>query len=112
VRPGITGLWQVEARSNAQFSAYERLDMHYLDNWSLTLDFRIILATAEQIAVTMLMLPLRPLVRASAVDSVDLRDDDVVIDLRQRFGQAMANREKRAKEAGEQITQSEPYSAD
>ena len=35
VRPGITGLWQVEARDNPAFDAYQRLDLHYVENWSL-----------------------------------------------------------------------------
>lgn len=40
LRPGVTGLWQVEARSNVNFSAYRRLDRHcatanrYLRCWS------------------------------------------------------------------------------
>ncbi len=49
VRPGITGLWQVEARDNPDFSAYKRLDLHYVENWSVTFDFIIILQTAESI---------------------------------------------------------------
>jgi lipopolysaccharide/colanic/teichoic acid biosynthesis glycosyltransferase len=56
MRPGITGLWQVEARDNPSFSAYRRLDLFYVDNWSVTLDIVIMLATVEQViarAVTM-----------------------------------------------------------
>jgi lipopolysaccharide/colanic/teichoic acid biosynthesis glycosyltransferase len=45
VRPGLTGLWQVEARHNPSFNAYRRLDLHYVDNWSLALDVRILLST-------------------------------------------------------------------
>ena len=48
VRPGITGLWQVEARDNPAFDAYQRLDLFYVENWSLALDLVILLATAEQ----------------------------------------------------------------
>jgi exopolysaccharide biosynthesis polyprenyl glycosylphosphotransferase len=47
VRPGITGLWQVEARDNPSFLAYERLDLFYVDNWSLGLDLTILVATVE-----------------------------------------------------------------
>lgn len=47
VRPGITGLWQVEARDNPDFSAYRRLDLHYVENWSVTFDLVIMLQTAE-----------------------------------------------------------------
>ncbi len=74
VRPGITGLWQVEARSNASFAAYRRLDLHYVENWSLGLDLRIILATIEQLAVGVLTLPLH-LLGGKPIDGViDLRD--------------------------------------
>ncbi len=48
VRPGITGLWQVEARDNPAFDAYQRLDLFYVENWSLALDVVIMLGTAEQ----------------------------------------------------------------
>ena len=48
VRPGITGLWQVEARDNPAFDAYQRLDLFYVENWSLALDTVIMLGTAEQ----------------------------------------------------------------
>lgn len=50
VRPGITGLWQAEAGDNPSFFAYERLDLHYVENWSLGLDLAILLATAEAFA--------------------------------------------------------------
>jgi exopolysaccharide biosynthesis polyprenyl glycosylphosphotransferase len=49
VLPGITGLWQVEARDNPSFEAYHRLDMFYVDNWSIALDLVIIVGTFEQI---------------------------------------------------------------
>jgi len=44
-KPGITGLWQLEARDNPSFHAYRRLDLLYVDNWSIGLDLYIILAT-------------------------------------------------------------------
>ncbi len=56
VRPGITGLWQVEARDNPNFSAYRRLDLFYVDNWSLLLDVMITLGTVEQVIARMLRL--------------------------------------------------------
>ncbi len=59
VRPGITGLWQVEARSNASFNAYRRLDLHYVENWNFWLDIRILLATAEQVGVSLAMIPFK-----------------------------------------------------
>ena len=51
VRPGITGLWQVEARDNPSFDAYQRLDGYYLENWSMTLDLLIVLSTLEQVGL-------------------------------------------------------------
>ena len=45
VLPGITGLWQVEARDNPAFDAYRRLDLFYVENWSVGFDLAIILAT-------------------------------------------------------------------
>lgn len=47
VRPGITGLWQVEARNDPAFDSYRRLDLFYLENWSLTLDVVILVATVK-----------------------------------------------------------------
>lgn len=45
VTPGITGLWQVEARTNPSFESYINLDTHYVDNWSVWLDIKILLKT-------------------------------------------------------------------
>jgi lipopolysaccharide/colanic/teichoic acid biosynthesis glycosyltransferase len=45
VLPGITGLWQVEARQDPSFDAYISLDMAYVENWSLMLDMRILART-------------------------------------------------------------------
>jgi exopolysaccharide biosynthesis polyprenyl glycosylphosphotransferase len=59
MRPGITGLWQVEARDNPSFSAYRRLDLFYVDNWSVTLDIVIMLATVEQVVARAVTLVLR-----------------------------------------------------
>jgi exopolysaccharide biosynthesis polyprenyl glycosylphosphotransferase len=49
VPPGITGLWQVEARDNPSFYAYKRLDIFYVENWSLTLDIAIIVGTVKHV---------------------------------------------------------------
>jgi lipopolysaccharide/colanic/teichoic acid biosynthesis glycosyltransferase len=51
VTPGITGLWQVEARDNPSFEAYRRLDLFYVENWSITLDLMIVIGTLEQLVV-------------------------------------------------------------
>jgi exopolysaccharide biosynthesis polyprenyl glycosylphosphotransferase len=45
VLPGITGLWQVEARSNPSFSNYISLDVQYVERWHLLLDLKILLKT-------------------------------------------------------------------
>jgi exopolysaccharide biosynthesis polyprenyl glycosylphosphotransferase len=45
VPPGLTGLWQIEARDNPSFHAYRRLDLFYVDNWSLTMDLAILAGT-------------------------------------------------------------------
>ncbi len=46
VLPGITGLWQVSGRSDIEtFDDAARLDLHYIDNWSLNLDLEIMVAT-------------------------------------------------------------------
>jgi exopolysaccharide biosynthesis polyprenyl glycosylphosphotransferase len=45
VTPGITGLWQVQGRQDPSFASYVSLDVNYIDNWSVWLDFKIILKT-------------------------------------------------------------------
>jgi lipopolysaccharide/colanic/teichoic acid biosynthesis glycosyltransferase len=45
VTPGITGLWQVQARQDPSFDSYISLDVTYIENWSIWLDFQIILRT-------------------------------------------------------------------
>lgn len=49
VRPGITGLWQVSGRSELTIEQSARLDLWYVDNWSLALDMRILLRTATAV---------------------------------------------------------------
>ena len=44
-KPGMTGLWQVEAGDDPSFALYERLDLFYVENWSLALDLAILIAT-------------------------------------------------------------------
>jgi exopolysaccharide biosynthesis polyprenyl glycosylphosphotransferase len=43
--PGLTGLWQVSGRSEVSFHDMVRLDLHYIRNWSLSLDIEILLRT-------------------------------------------------------------------
>ncbi len=45
VRPGITGMWQVSGRSETTFEEYTRLDLYYVDNWSLVVDLAILAKT-------------------------------------------------------------------
>jgi lipopolysaccharide/colanic/teichoic acid biosynthesis glycosyltransferase len=45
MKPGITGLWQVKGRSRRTFDEMVRLDLKYINEWSLWLDLKIILKT-------------------------------------------------------------------
>ena len=45
MKPGITGLWQVSGRNRLTFDEMVRTDLFYIENWSLWLDFKIILLT-------------------------------------------------------------------
>lgn len=47
VKPGITGLWQVSGRSTLSWEESVRLDLSYVDNWTLAGDFVILLRTAR-----------------------------------------------------------------
>lgn len=45
IRPGITGLWQVSGRSRLSFDDMVKLDLKYIEEWSIGLDLRILLKT-------------------------------------------------------------------
>jgi exopolysaccharide biosynthesis polyprenyl glycosylphosphotransferase len=49
MRPGLTCLWVVNGRDRVDFETWMRLDMQYIDNWSLALDWKIILQTIPQV---------------------------------------------------------------
>jgi exopolysaccharide biosynthesis polyprenyl glycosylphosphotransferase len=49
VRPGLTGLWQVSGRSDLSWEDTVRLDLHYVDNWSLGLDALIVCRTLRAV---------------------------------------------------------------
>ena len=49
VKPGITGLWQVEGRSRVKFDDMVRLDIRYARSWSLWLDIKILLQTPRAV---------------------------------------------------------------
>jgi exopolysaccharide biosynthesis polyprenyl glycosylphosphotransferase len=48
-RPGMTGLWQVSGRSLLSFDEMVLLDIYYIENWSLWLDFKILLRTIPRV---------------------------------------------------------------
>ncbi|MDO5534754.1 MAG: sugar transferase, partial [Propionibacteriaceae bacterium] len=45
VRPGMTGLWQVSGRSDLSWEDTVRLDLYYVDNWSMLQDIAILART-------------------------------------------------------------------
>ena len=49
MRPGLTCLWAVNGRDHLDFETWMKLDMEYIDNWSLALDWKIILRTIPQV---------------------------------------------------------------
>ena len=49
VKPGITGLWQVSGRSNLSWEDTVRLDLYYVENWSMTADVVILWRTAKAV---------------------------------------------------------------
>ena len=49
MRPGLTCLWAVSGRDALDFETWMKLDMQYIDNWSLALDWKIMLRTIPQV---------------------------------------------------------------
>ncbi len=49
MRPGLTCLWQVSGRNAVDFDRWMRLDLEYIDGWSLGLDFRILMRTVPAV---------------------------------------------------------------
>lgn len=49
MRPGITCLWQVSGRNQIEFEDWVKLDIEYVERWSLLLDFQILLATVPAV---------------------------------------------------------------
>jgi exopolysaccharide biosynthesis polyprenyl glycosylphosphotransferase len=66
VRPGVTGLWQVEANHKAAFEEYRRLDLFYVDNWSVAMDLAVMVDTVPFIARRALRALRRPAPSAPA----------------------------------------------
>ena len=49
VKPGITGLWQVNGRSKTSFDDMVRMDLRYVQSWSLWLDIKILIKTVREV---------------------------------------------------------------
>jgi lipopolysaccharide/colanic/teichoic acid biosynthesis glycosyltransferase len=49
VKPGVTGLWQVNGRSNLPWDESVRLDLSYVDNWSMASDLLLIAKTLKAV---------------------------------------------------------------
>jgi exopolysaccharide biosynthesis polyprenyl glycosylphosphotransferase len=49
MKPGITCLWALEGRNKLDFRSWMRLDLHYIDHWSLLLDLKILLRTIPHV---------------------------------------------------------------
>jgi exopolysaccharide biosynthesis polyprenyl glycosylphosphotransferase len=49
MRPGLTCLWALEGRDQLDFDTWMRMDMLYIDNWSLALDWKILLRTVPRV---------------------------------------------------------------
>jgi lipopolysaccharide/colanic/teichoic acid biosynthesis glycosyltransferase len=49
VKPGMTGLWQVSGRADLAWEEATRLDLHYVENWSLMLDLSILWKTGRAV---------------------------------------------------------------
>ncbi len=45
IQPGLTCLWQINGRSSIGFEDWMKLDIQYMDEWSLWLDFKILART-------------------------------------------------------------------
>lgn len=52
VRPGLTGLWQISGRSDLPFDEAVRMDLYYVDNWSIVSDVIIMLKTARAVVMS------------------------------------------------------------
>ena len=49
MKPGITGLWQIGSRLDKHFDDRARLDLKYIDGWSLLLDLKVLLRTVPAV---------------------------------------------------------------
>jgi lipopolysaccharide/colanic/teichoic acid biosynthesis glycosyltransferase len=49
MRPGLTCLWAIASRDALDFETWMKMDMQYIDNWSLALDWKILLQTIPRV---------------------------------------------------------------
>ncbi len=52
MKPGITCIWQVSGRNDVPFEQWMEMDLRYIDNWSLWLDFKILLKTVHTVVAS------------------------------------------------------------
>lgn len=51
MKPGMTCIWQVSGRNDISFERWMKMDLEYIDNWSLLLDFKLLLLTLKEIMI-------------------------------------------------------------
>ena len=51
MKPGLTCIWQVSGRNNVSFEQWMQMDLEYIDNWSLLLDFKLLGLTAKEVTL-------------------------------------------------------------
>jgi len=51
MKPGLTCLWQVNGRNNINFEKWMKMDLEYIDNWSLWLDTKILVKTIPAVVL-------------------------------------------------------------
>lgn len=51
LKPGLTCIWQVSGRNNIDFETWMKMDLDYIDNWSLLLDFKLLLKTIPAVVL-------------------------------------------------------------
>ncbi len=51
MRPGLTCIWALNGRDHVDFETWMKMDMQYIDNWSLGLDWQILFRTIPQVVL-------------------------------------------------------------
>ena len=52
MKPGLTCIWQVSGRNSVSFEKWMKLDLEYIDNWSLLLDMKLLFLTIRAVLFT------------------------------------------------------------